>query len=812
MKRCSLCLVVLGAATLFASPAKGGTVVSDAVFVDARDLPLGWQLAGVVAVPPRQRTKPRLLPRSASAEEWPGWRGLSLEGRVPSPTVPISWSKTHNIRWKTSLPGSGYSSPVVSNNSVYVTTAYASQESGKRRQAMGYLVFILSLGITFSAIRFIIHSCHQSNDMHENTARLVSVTTFTLILTISILLIHFGEHFCVFRRCNVRSWIGSAVISTLCLILAAHRLKNRKARIILGGAAVLFGGFVLIWFPSKDHVYREGILGLSARVAQIPSIFPVIVGTFLLVTGFSARTKPFQDPAHVREKKIWIPSMLMFGFITASAFVALGTAHLVFQLITPDSTAEVDDVRYQSKLGWWAFLFSGGFFGFCALIRFLRGTALTRIGLVLNLAFISSTALFILTAGLTLLEKLVENSSYLTYHVGTPELRPYTGWLLFGVFVAVCISFIALLSIRTKLSTQNQVPRISILFRFGAVALAVITFVHANCFLPSETFVRAIVCLDRADGAITWICEGLPGSIGRLDRHNSPATPTAIIYGKYVFGYFGTAGLLCCDLKGNLIWTNKALPYESVYGAGGSPTISDGILVVVSDMPEGSSHIWALNCKTGKLLWTQQWEVTGGISGNSRTPLVRYINGEKVIIVWGRNYVRAYDLLSGREAWFYSFEPRGQDLVASMVSDDDRIYLSDATGTMALDQAKLGTTMDPLLWKSKKRGANCSSPVLGNGLLFFITDTGIAHCLDSHTGEILWRERLNGKYYASLIANRERVYFTNTVGVTTVVANEKEFRQLAENDLAEDTFASPAPVDRELFIRTTENLYCIRAP
>jgi hypothetical protein len=48
------------------------------------------------------------------------------------------------------------------------------------------------------------------------------------------------------------------------------------------------------------------------------------------------------------------------------------------------------------------------------------------------------------------------------------------------------------------------------------------------------------------------------------------------------------------------------------------------------------------------------------------------------------------------------------------------------------------------------------------------------------------------------------------VGVTTVVANEKEFRKLAENDVAEEIFASPAAVDRELFVRTTENLYCIR--
>jgi hypothetical protein len=379
------------------------------------------------------------LTTSASAEEWPGWRGLSLEGRTPSPNVPISWSKTHNIRWKTSIPGSGHSSPVVSDDSVYVTTAYASQENGKLRQAMGYLVFILSLGITFSAIRFIVHACRPCNGMRENTARFVSVTTFALILTISILLIHFGDHLCDFRRCNIRSWIGSAVLSTLCLILAAHRLKNRKARIILGGAAVLFGGFVLMWFPSKDHVYRAGIHYLSARIAQIPTIFLLFVGTFLIATSFPGRRNHFQEPARLREKKLSMRSMLMFAFITASMLLALGTAHLVVDLITADVTSQIGDVRYQSVLGWWALFFSGVFFGFCGLIRVLRRTALTKTGLLLNYALTLSAVLFVLAAGLTLLEKLAENSGYLTYHIGSPELKPYTGWLLFSAFVAACV-------------------------------------------------------------------------------------------------------------------------------------------------------------------------------------------------------------------------------------------------------------------------------------------------------------------------------------------------------------------------------------
>ena len=41
------------------------------------------------------------------------------------------------------------------------------------------------------------------------------------------------------------------------------------------------------------------------------------------------------------------------------------------------------------------------------------------------------------------------------------------------------------------------------------------------------------------------------------------------------------------------------------------------------------------------------------------------------------------------------------------------------------------------------------------------------------------------------------------------LAAERKFRKIAENDLEEDIFATPAPVDGQLFIRTTTNLWCV---
>jgi outer membrane protein assembly factor BamB len=59
---------------------------------------------------------------SAQAEDWPCWRGPRGDGTSREKEVPLRWSATENIRWKTPIPGRGYSSPVVSGDRILLTT------------------------------------------------------------------------------------------------------------------------------------------------------------------------------------------------------------------------------------------------------------------------------------------------------------------------------------------------------------------------------------------------------------------------------------------------------------------------------------------------------------------------------------------------------------------------------------------------------------------------------------------------------------------------------------------------------------------
>ena len=72
---------------------------------------------------------------SASAENWPGWRGPRGDGTSRARNVPTHWdgASGRNVAWKVAIPGTGHSSPIVWGDAVFVVTCVA-DEARSRRQ------------------------------------------------------------------------------------------------------------------------------------------------------------------------------------------------------------------------------------------------------------------------------------------------------------------------------------------------------------------------------------------------------------------------------------------------------------------------------------------------------------------------------------------------------------------------------------------------------------------------------------------------------------------------------------------------------
>jgi outer membrane protein assembly factor BamB len=59
----------------------------------------------------------------ARADDWPQFRGPTGQGHYTGKPLPLEWSPDKNVAWKQALPGLGWSSPIVCQGRVYVTTA-----------------------------------------------------------------------------------------------------------------------------------------------------------------------------------------------------------------------------------------------------------------------------------------------------------------------------------------------------------------------------------------------------------------------------------------------------------------------------------------------------------------------------------------------------------------------------------------------------------------------------------------------------------------------------------------------------------------
>jgi len=114
------------------------------------------------------------------------------------------------------------------------------------------------------------------------------------------------------------------------------------------------------------------------------------------------------------------------------------------------------------------------------------------------------------------------------------------------------------------------------------------------------------------------------------------------------------------------------------------------------------------------------------------------------------------------------------------------------------------------LWRYRKSLPNVPSPLLYQGVLYLVRDGGIMTSLDPRTGEPFKVERLRGaldRYWSSPVAGDGKIYVLSESGKLTVLRADGDFQILAQNDLDDICFSTPAIADSSLYVRTRSALY-----
>jgi outer membrane protein assembly factor BamB len=137
---------------------------------------------------------------------------------------------------------------------------------------------------------------------------------------------------------------------------------------------------------------------------------------------------------------------------------------------------------------------------------------------------------------------------------------------------------------------------------------------------------------------------------------------------------------------------------------------------------------------------------------------------------------------------------------------------SSVNSVMAVRLGGSGDMTDKsILWRYYKSLPNVPSPVLYQNVLYLVKEGGILTALDAATGAVLKQGRITGAldfYYSSPVAADGKLYTASQSGQVAVIRAGADWEMLALNEMDDEVFATPAPLDRRLYLRTRSALYC----
>jgi len=331
---------------------------------------------------------------------------------------------------------------------------------------------------------------------------------------------------------------------------------------------------------------------------------------------------------------------------------------------------------------------------------------------------------------------------------------------------------------------------------------------------PDAISLRAL-CFSSGDGKLLWntgVLNPDVESTKKMHSKNSLASPTPIVHGDDLFVHFGHLGTACLSLDGKVRWRQTEIKYAPVHGNGGTPLIAGPLLVFGCDSAEDPTLV-ALDKATGKLKWRTPRNSAARNKFSFATPLLAEVDGRTQIISPASGFVGGYDPADGREIWRFRYG-NGYSVVPRPVISHGLVFISSGFDkpvlhAIRLADAKGDITETHAAWSYSKGVPNTPSMSVVGDEIYFVSDGGIATCLDSRTGSLHWSERLGGGFSASPIHAGGYLFFLNEEGVGFVIRPGKTFDLVSKNEMGERALASYAVTDNRIFVRTEAHLWAI---
>jgi outer membrane protein assembly factor BamB len=312
-----------------------------------------------------------------------------------------------------------------------------------------------------------------------------------------------------------------------------------------------------------------------------------------------------------------------------------------------------------------------------------------------------------------------------------------------------------------------------------------------------------------------------PEPLGNGASMNCYATPSPVIEPGRVYVHFGSFGTACLDTKtGKALWKRDDLPCRHYRGPSSSLVVYENLVILTMDGADLQYHV-ALDKRNGRTVWKTNRSVAwndenvpgqmakdGDLRKAHSTPLIVSAAGKVQMLSAGAKAAYGYDPLTGHELWRVQYP----DFSAAPRPLFDHGLAFFVTGLSKTEMLAVKTdgqgdvTDSAIVWRLKTHIGKYASPLLVDGLIYTAADESFVTCIEAATGQVVWAERIGGKYAASPIYVDGRLYFFNQQGTTTVLKPGRTFDILATNTLASGFMASPAVDGKAFYLRTKTHL------
>jgi outer membrane protein assembly factor BamB len=326
-----------------------------------------------------------------------------------------------------------------------------------------------------------------------------------------------------------------------------------------------------------------------------------------------------------------------------------------------------------------------------------------------------------------------------------------------------------------------------------------------------ETQEKQLLCYNCKNGDLLWQKTVIKSSLENKHDNNSyasgtPATDGTMIYVSFLDGQ--DVVVAAYDFTGKQIWLKRPGTFSSPHGYSCSPVLYEDKVIINGDS-QGDSFVAALSRTDGHIIWKIPHERP---AHSFSTPIFRKMAGKMQMIFCGNKEIASYNPDDGSKYWFVSGP--SEDFTSSPVYNEKSglVLVSSAWPVRILVAIKPDgrgdVTKSHVVWETRKGAYYVPSPVCTDDYLFTTMTSGEVHCIEAATGKIIWTKDLGAQYSSPVLANG-LVYMPNDDGMITVIKPGTAYKYVAKNPIGERMYASPAISNGKIFIRGFQHLFCI---